>query len=169
MTGGRVSGLKKVGGSSLEPPASGQRLFRNLLLCLLLHCLLCGSARARARVLPSPPACHGHPPVSSATSLTAVRDRGVGPVSRSVPTSVRHPVPRSTTSSTWQEVPPNGASRTPSQDVASPGVLAENHREAAQVLRDAFEDAVLMGVEEAAMRRILADLVAALPSPKRAS
>jgi hypothetical protein len=47
-------------------------------------------------------------------------------------------------------------------------MLAENHREAAQVLRDAFEDAVLMGVEEAAMRRILADLVAALPSPKRA-
>ncbi|MBV1799355.1 hypothetical protein [Siccirubricoccus sp. G192] len=46
-------------------------------------------------------------------------------------------------------------------------VLAENHREAAQVLRDAFEDAVLMGVEEAAMRRILAELVAALPSPKR--
>jgi hypothetical protein len=46
-------------------------------------------------------------------------------------------------------------------------VLAENHREAAQVLRDAFEDAVLMGVDEAAMRRILADLVAALPSPRR--
>ena len=46
-------------------------------------------------------------------------------------------------------------------------VLAENHREAAQVLRDAFEDALLMGVEEQAMRRILADLVAALPSPKR--
>jgi hypothetical protein len=46
-------------------------------------------------------------------------------------------------------------------------VLAENHREAAQVLRDAFEDAVLMGVDEAAMRRVLADLVAALPSPKR--
>jgi hypothetical protein len=46
-------------------------------------------------------------------------------------------------------------------------VLAENHREAAQVLRDTFEDAVLMGVDEAAMRRILADLVAALPSPKR--
>jgi hypothetical protein len=47
-------------------------------------------------------------------------------------------------------------------------VLAENHREAAQVLRDAFEDAVLMGVEEAAMRRILSELVAALPSPRRA-
>lgn len=46
-------------------------------------------------------------------------------------------------------------------------VLAENHREVAQVLRDAFEDAVLMGVDEAAMRRVLADLVAALPSPKR--
>lgn len=46
-------------------------------------------------------------------------------------------------------------------------VLAENHREAAQVLRDAFEDAVLMGVDEAAMRQIFVDLVAALPSPKR--
>jgi hypothetical protein len=46
-------------------------------------------------------------------------------------------------------------------------VLAENHREAAQVLRDTFEDAVLMGVEEQAMRRILADLVAALPNPHR--
>ena len=46
-------------------------------------------------------------------------------------------------------------------------VLAENHAEAAGVLRDAFEDAVLMGVDEAAMRRVLADLVAALPSPRR--
>ena len=46
-------------------------------------------------------------------------------------------------------------------------VLAENHREAAQVLRDTFEDAVLMGVDEAAMRRILTDLVQALPSPRR--
>jgi hypothetical protein len=46
-------------------------------------------------------------------------------------------------------------------------VLAENHREVAQVLRDTFEDAVLMGVEEQAMRRILADLIAALPSPHR--
>ncbi len=45
-------------------------------------------------------------------------------------------------------------------------VLAENHAEAAQVLRDAFEDAVLMGVDETAMRRILTDLVASLPSPK---
>jgi aminopeptidase C len=46
-------------------------------------------------------------------------------------------------------------------------VLAENHAEAAQVLRDAFEDAVLMGVDEDAMRRVFSDLVAALPSPKR--
>ena len=46
-------------------------------------------------------------------------------------------------------------------------VLAENHEEAAQVLRDAFEDAVLMGVDEGAMRRILTELVVALPSPKR--
>ena len=48
-------------------------------------------------------------------------------------------------------------------------VLAENHAELAQVMRDAFEDAVLMGVDEAAMRRILGDLVQALPSPKRRS
>jgi hypothetical protein len=34
-------------------------------------------------------------------------------------------------------------------------------------MRDAFEDAVLMGVDEAAMRRILTNLVQALPSPKR--
>lgn len=46
-------------------------------------------------------------------------------------------------------------------------MLAENHAEAAQLLRDTFEDAVLMGVDEAAMRRILTELVAALPSPKR--
>ncbi len=47
-------------------------------------------------------------------------------------------------------------------------VLEENHEEAAQVLQDAFEDAVLMGVDEAAMRRIMAELVAGLRSPKRA-
>jgi hypothetical protein len=46
-------------------------------------------------------------------------------------------------------------------------MLAENHAEAAQVLRDTFEDAVLMGVDEAAMRQILTELVASLPSPKR--
>lgn len=46
-------------------------------------------------------------------------------------------------------------------------VLEENHTELVQTLRDAFEDAVLMGVDEQAMRRILADAVAGLESPKR--
>jgi len=45
-------------------------------------------------------------------------------------------------------------------------VLAENHAEAAQVLQDMFEDAVLMGVDEAAMRQILAEMVAGLRSPR---
>ncbi|KAA2211725.1 hypothetical protein [Teichococcus oryzae] len=48
-------------------------------------------------------------------------------------------------------------------------VLAENHAEAAQTLTDLLEDAVLMGVDEAAMRRILAEMVAELPSPRRAA
>ena len=46
-------------------------------------------------------------------------------------------------------------------------VLEENHAEAAQILQDAFEDAILMGVDEAAMREILAGLVSGLRSPKR--
>jgi len=46
--------------------------------------------------------------------------------------------------------------------------LAENHAELAQVMQDAFEDAVLMGVDEAAMRDIIAALVAGLRSPKKA-
>nr|WP_246523855.1 hypothetical protein [Neoroseomonas eburnea] len=46
-------------------------------------------------------------------------------------------------------------------------MLAENHEEARQALQDVFEDAVLMGVDEAAMRRILAELVDGLVSPKR--
>ena len=46
-------------------------------------------------------------------------------------------------------------------------MLAENHTEAATVLRDVFEDAVLMGVHEDAMREILQELIAALPSPKQ--
>jgi hypothetical protein len=46
-------------------------------------------------------------------------------------------------------------------------MLAENYAEVSQVLQDAFEDAVLMGVDEAAMRRILSDIVAGLNSPKR--
>ena len=48
-------------------------------------------------------------------------------------------------------------------------VLEENHAEAAQMLSDLLEDAVLMGVDEAEMRRILTEMVAALPSPRRGS
>ncbi|MFC0409084.1 hypothetical protein [Roseomonas elaeocarpi] len=46
--------------------------------------------------------------------------------------------------------------------------LSENHEELVQVLRDAFEDAVLMGVDEGALRQILHGVVDALPSPRRA-
>ena len=45
--------------------------------------------------------------------------------------------------------------------------LAENHAELAQIMQDAFEDAVLMGVDEQAMRDILVGMVQALRSPKR--
>jgi hypothetical protein len=48
-------------------------------------------------------------------------------------------------------------------------MLTENYAEVSQVLRDAFEDAILMGVNEAAMRQILTEIVAGLDSPKRAS
>ena len=47
-------------------------------------------------------------------------------------------------------------------------VLAENHIELAQALQDAFEDAVLMGVDDTAMRQILQDMVGRLVSPKQA-
>jgi uncharacterized protein (UPF0335 family) len=47
-------------------------------------------------------------------------------------------------------------------------VLAENHAELAQAMRDVFEDAVLMGVDEDAMRAILTGMVRGLASPKRA-
>ncbi len=46
-------------------------------------------------------------------------------------------------------------------------VLADNEAELAQVMQDAFEDAVLMGVDEGAMRAVLAGMVAGLRSPKR--
>ena len=45
--------------------------------------------------------------------------------------------------------------------------LAENHADLAQTLRDVFDDAILIGVDEAAMRGILVDMIAALESPKR--
>ena len=46
--------------------------------------------------------------------------------------------------------------------------LTENHAELAQIMQDAFDDAILIGVDEAAMRVILDDLVRGLRSPKRA-
>jgi uncharacterized protein (UPF0335 family) len=48
-------------------------------------------------------------------------------------------------------------------------VLAENHAELAQTMQDTFDDAILMGVEESAMRAILTEMIAGLESPKRAS
>ena len=45
-------------------------------------------------------------------------------------------------------------------------VLEDNHAELEGVLRDAFEDAVLMGVDADAMRRILIQMVEQLRSPK---
>ena len=46
-------------------------------------------------------------------------------------------------------------------------MLTENYEELSQVLQDAFEDAVLMGVEEQAMRQVLHEVVSGLVSPKR--
>ena len=46
-------------------------------------------------------------------------------------------------------------------------MLAENYAEVSQVLQDAFEDAVLMGVDEQAIRQVLVAVVAGLESPKR--
>ena len=60
-----------------------------------------------------------------------------------------------------------GADGTPVSCREKLKVLDENHAEAAQMLADMLEDAVIMGVDETAMRRIMADLVAGLPSPRR--
>jgi len=46
-------------------------------------------------------------------------------------------------------------------------VLEENRTELAQMMRDAFEDAVLMGVDPSAMRGVLMEMVAGLKSPLR--
>ena len=60
-----------------------------------------------------------------------------------------------------------GADGTPLSCREKLRVLAENHTELEQTLRDAFEDAILMGVDELAMRRILFGMVEDLESPKR--
>ena len=45
-------------------------------------------------------------------------------------------------------------------------VLEENFDELAHVMQDAFEDALLMGVDEAHMRAAIASLVAGLKAPR---
>ncbi len=45
-------------------------------------------------------------------------------------------------------------------------ILNENHDELRHVMQDAFEDAILMGVDEAHMRKAIAELVAGLRAPK---
>ena len=46
-------------------------------------------------------------------------------------------------------------------------VLNENYDELHHVMQDAFEDALLMGVDEAHMRAAIAELVAGLKAPRR--
>lgn len=46
-------------------------------------------------------------------------------------------------------------------------VLEENRAELAQMMQDAFEDAVLMGVDPDAMRGVLRDMVDRLAPPRR--
>ncbi len=46
-------------------------------------------------------------------------------------------------------------------------MLTETYNEAAQILQDAFDDAILMGVDEQAIRQMLHDVVAGLETPKR--
>jgi hypothetical protein len=46
-------------------------------------------------------------------------------------------------------------------------LLDENFAELAQVMQDAFEDAVLMGVDEAFLRRLLATMPDELRSPRK--
>ena len=45
-------------------------------------------------------------------------------------------------------------------------ILEENHEELRHVMQDAFEDAILMGVDEAHMRKMISELVAGLRAPK---
>ena len=68
------------------------------------------------------------------------------------------------TASRWPQ--PDG---TPISCTEKLRVLAENQAELRAALRDVFDDAVLMGVDDAAMRQILIDEVLALPGPHRPS
>jgi len=44
-------------------------------------------------------------------------------------------------------------------------ILNENHEELRHVMQDAFEDAILMGVDETFLRQTLAALVTSLKKP----
>ncbi len=46
-------------------------------------------------------------------------------------------------------------------------MLRENHEELAQTMQDAFEDAVLMGVDASFMRELLTRMVDGLATPTR--
>jgi hypothetical protein len=46
-------------------------------------------------------------------------------------------------------------------------VLDENEAELRQVMQDAFDDAILIGVDETRLRAWLADMVAGLRSPRQ--
>ena len=46
-------------------------------------------------------------------------------------------------------------------------ILEENHEELRHVMQDAFDDAILMGVDEGVMRKAIAALVAGLKSPTK--
>jgi hypothetical protein len=48
-------------------------------------------------------------------------------------------------------------------------LLAENHGELEQTLRDCFDDAVLMGVDAGAMRHLLHSMVDGLRDPRSVS
>ena len=45
-------------------------------------------------------------------------------------------------------------------------ILNDNYEELRHVMQDAFEDALLMGVDETAMRGFIAELVAGLRAPR---
>ena len=62
-----------------------------------------------------------------------------------------------------------GADGTPLDCREKLRMLRANHDEFAQCLRDCFEDAVLMGVDAEAMRRLLHAMVEDLRDPRAAS
>ena len=56
---------------------------------------------------------------------------------------------------------------TPVSAPAKLRMLAESHAELARTMQDVFDDAVLLGVDEAAMQGIINDMTRALASPRR--